>query len=89
MRAFLNAILAFIGSASLSDEEWDGVEVEEQEYSQEVYDELKAILEARENVSTQLQKLVYYFKAKGVDVENQDRTAQSQIFVGAKIECPR
>lgn len=85
MRDFLNAILAFIGSESLTDEEWALVEVEVQEYSQEVYDELKGVLESREAVSSQLDKLTAYFKARGLEASDTDHIPTSQIFVGSPL----
>lgn len=87
MRAFLNEILAFIESESLTDEEFDGLpEGLEEEYSKANYDALKAVLEGRESVSTQLKKLKSYFCAKGVELSETSRTATSQILVGVALD---
>lgn len=88
MRDFLDAILMFIGSESLTDEEFDGIDATDEEYTQETFDLLKAVLESRDSVSTQLDKLAYYFLAKGVAVTGSEPTAKSHIFVGASIQCP-
>lgn len=85
MRAFLNAILSFIGSESLTDVEFDALTVTVQEYSLANYEALKLVLEAREGVSGQLQRLKDYFTAKGVDITAGARAAASQIFVGASL----
>lgn len=88
MRTFLNAILAFIGSESLTDEEFDSLpEGLAQEYSKETYLALRGVIVGRESVSTQAPKLKAYFKARGVDLsEEQARIPSSQIFVGGALE---
>ncbi len=85
MRDFLDSILSFIGSESLTDGEFDGVEATIEDYTQEIFNELKAILEARENVSDQLAKLTHYFQAKGIEVMDTEKTPTSQIFIGAEL----
>ena len=87
MRDFLNAILAFIDSESLTDDEFEALpEGLAEEYSKAVYDALKAILQEREGVSGQLQKLNAYFTAKGVSLAGTAvRDPNSQIFVGARL----
>lgn len=85
MRDFLDAILAFVGSESLTDEEFDGIDLEEEEYTQETYDALKAVLESREGVSSQLTRLAHYFEAKGVDVDDSEATPASEIFFGDEL----
>jgi hypothetical protein len=85
VRVFLNAILAAINSESLTDDEWAEIDLTVEEYSQAVYDVLKAVLEAREAVSSQRERLTFYFLAKGVNVTNTAQTPTSQIFVGSPI----
>lgn len=90
MREFLNEILAFIDSESLTDEEFESLDEDLTEvYTKEVYEALKAILQAREGVSGQLKKLKAYFIAKGVDLVGQAaRTPASEIVVGVVLsEC--
>lgn len=88
MRAFLNAILSFIGSESLTDDEFDSLtEGLEEGYTKEVYDWLKVVLQSREGVSGQLKKLKAYFIAKGVDLTGTaSRAANSQIFIGSGLD---
>jgi hypothetical protein len=84
MRDWLNAIFSFIGTSSLTDEEYSGIDqtgLVVQTYNQQAYDQLAAILETREAVSTMRDRLVAFFKAKGLDVSAID-TAKSEIYLG-------
>lgn len=87
MRLFLNNILSFIGSESLTDAEFgttSGVTVEA--YNLQTYEALKAVLQNREGVSGQLKKLKNYFEAKGVDLTNTPaRIPASQILIGGPL----
>ncbi len=86
MRTFLNAILSFIGSESLTDEEFASLSTElTADYTLAVYTALKTVLTAREGVSAQLAKLKAYFQAKGVDTAGPAREAASQIFLGSPL----
>lgn len=86
MRDFLDAILAFIESESLTDEEFGTITLDEPEYTKEVYEALKAVLLSRESVSGQGKRLKLYFIAKGVDLNDSDtRPAASQIFIGSEL----
>lgn len=88
MRDFLDSILTFLSLASLSDEEWTATgftSSTSEVYDIDVFNALKAVLESRELVSTQLEKLKGYFIAKGVDVSDSAYTAKSKIFLGAEI----
>lgn len=88
MRDFLDAILAFIGAESLTDEEFAYSEIdalETQEYSVEVYSALVVVLDARELVSSMRDKLKYYFQARGTEVVA-PTAARSEIFLGAVID---
>ena len=86
-RDFLDGILDFIGAESLTDNEFNSFpsETEIQNYSQENYDFLANVLEDRDAVSTTQDRLVAYFKAKGVDVTAND-TAKSEIYLGSVLE---
>lgn len=87
MRAFLDAILAAIGAASLTTVEYDSVDwgiVEE--YSQDIYDGLKGILEARDNVSTHVKRLKGYFEAQGAEISDNPPTPHSNIYLGGDLD---
>lgn len=84
MRDFLDAILSFIGAASLTNDEFNSLDLSVQEYSVEVYEALHAILTAREQVSNLRDKLKYYFLAKGVNVTDAT-AATSKLFLGAVL----
>lgn len=87
MRDFLDLILDFIGSESLTDEEYaSSADLSlTAEYTEEVYDFLRGVLEARENVSEQVDRLSWYFQANGLDVGDDVPSAQSNILVGLVI----
>lgn len=86
MRVFLNNILAFIGSESLTDAEFGTINLTEQNYSLNTYNALKSVLEGREMVSNQLWKLKSYFRIKGAPVSGENAvTPVSNIFLGASL----
>lgn len=86
MRLFLNNILSFIGSESLTDSEFNSIGVSVEAYNRENYEALKSVLQGREGVSGQLKKLKNYFDAKGVDLSNTPaRLPASQILIGGAI----
>jgi hypothetical protein len=87
MRTFINGIFSFIGSESLTDEEFDALpEGLTQTYSRELYDAMRGILIGRESISTQGKKLKAYFGIKGLDVWNEvARPPASQILVGKAL----
>jgi hypothetical protein len=84
MRAYLNTILLFIGSTTLTDIEWDEITITDQSDDLGVYAVLQDILNARESVSGLLDRLSYYFLAKGVDVSTEVE-ATTEIFVGGDL----
>ena len=87
LRTFLNDVLSFIGSESLTDEEFDDLpEGLTETYDIDSYNALKTVIQAREGVSGQLNKLASYYTAKGVDLSGSPtRTPSSQIVVGVAL----
>ncbi len=88
LRDFLDDILSFIDSESLTDDEFEtiGEDVTE-DYTKAGYDALKAIIQERDGVSGQLAKLNAFYTAKGVDLTGKaTRDAVSQIFVGGVLD---
>ena len=81
MRSALNYILNFIGAASLTDEEFDGLTIESTEDDVATYEALNAVLVSRESVSSLTDKLTYYFLAKGAEIPTIDN-GKSNILVG-------
>ena len=84
IRDFLNAILAFIGAASLSDDEFNSLDLEVQTYSVEVYEGLLSVLDSREMVSNTRDRLRYYFLARGVEVQ-ESSAGMSNIWAGSVL----
>lgn len=84
MRDFLDAILNFIVTTSLTDAEFETVESTITIYDQSTYDDLARILIAREAVSVLKDRLVAYYKARGVDV-TPINSGSSNIFIGGAL----
>jgi hypothetical protein len=88
-REVCDVILDFIGSESLTDEEWSTIDdLTMSSTPQELYDALFSVLESRESVSTMTERLQSYFLAKGVDVTEAEETedTESKIFLGDDLE---
>lgn len=83
MRDFLDAILAFIVTSSLTDEEYatKPEDLTLQIYDQDSYDYLADVLTSRSAISTLHDRLTAYYTARGVDV-SEASTANSNIFIG-------
>lgn len=86
MRDFLNSILAFIGLESLTDDEFETLEIESYGYDNDTYLALSDILKSRESVSTAQDALRHYFLAKGAELETVS-VGRSNIFIGAALDC--
>lgn len=86
MRDFLNGILTFISAESLTDPEFETVQSTSTVYNQSTYDDLALILQSRESVSTYQDRLIAFYKAKGVDVTIAS-TAKSNILIGSVLSC--
>lgn len=84
MRDFVDAILAFIDSESLNDDEFDLITETSQTYTSALYTEVMLVLDSRESVSSTRDRLTAYFTARGVAV-TAPAAAQSQIFLGAGL----
>ena len=86
MRDFLNSILQFIGTTTLTDEEYEATgTLVGLDYTQEHYDALAGVLASRESVSNLQEKLVAYFAAKGTSVVAAS-TGKSNILIGLVLE---
>jgi hypothetical protein len=86
MREFLDGILIFIGSESLTDTEFNSIELTAADYNKETYEALKAVLENREDVSSQSKKLKMFFLSKGIDLyASLKPTPNSNIFIGTPL----
>lgn len=84
MRDFLDAILAFIGAESMTDDEYATITSTLPLYDQESYDDLSRILVSRESVSVYHDRLLGYYEARGVDIDPAE-TGKSNIFLGSTL----
>jgi hypothetical protein len=87
MREFLDGIFSHIGSSSLTDNEYETINTAlPADYTKEVYEALRTVLENRENVSGQTKKLKLFFLSKGIDLNGSAiATANSNIFIGTPL----
>lgn len=87
MREFLDAILAHIDSESLTDEEFDSLEITVPNYSTVTYLALKSVLDARESISNQSKRLKLYFISRGVSVSELPKAynPKSNILIGISL----
>lgn len=81
MRDFLNSILSFIGTTSMTDVEFATVQATLPLYDQATYDDLSRILVSRESVSVYQDRLLAYYTAKGVEI-TPAKTGKSNIYLG-------
>lgn len=84
MRDILNGILSFIASASLSDDEFDALTIESAPITQATYDALDAVLASRDAVSSDRDRLKYYFLSKGVSLTVAVQ-GSSNVFIGSEL----
>lgn len=84
MRDWFNRVFIFIGTTTLTDLEWASVNalgVTTDVYNQAAYDQMAAILLAREAVSTMQSRLVGVFQAKGAEI-TAIAQAKTNIYIG-------
>lgn len=84
MREFLDAILAFIVTESLTDEEFATCTATMPIYDQTSYDDLARVLVSRESVSTYQERLLSFYEAKGVDIDPAE-TGKTDILLGCTL----
>lgn len=83
MRDFVNDILATIGSTSLTDAEFATITETSQTYSPALYAQVMAVLTSRESVSSERERLTFYFKSRGASVDAP--VARSNILIGLDL----
>lgn len=69
----MDEILAEIDSESLTDLEFDSLDIDEEEYSQEVFDALKGVRIKRCRQFSTTEKLAAYFSSAGAQTGNDQR----------------
>lgn len=86
MRTFLNGILSFISESNLTDEEFAALPGGlTEDYTTAVYDALVDVLNGRSASIETLDKLRYYFLARGTSVSS-GYVAASEILIGTVLE---
>lgn len=84
-RYFVNDILRFIDAETLTDVEFGTIESTNKEYTQQLYNELFAILQSRGDLSDQEARLGMYFKSKGISI-SEATESYTNILVGGSVE---
>lgn len=69
----------------MTDDEFELITADTQDYTQELYSEVIAVLDSREAVSATRDRVKFYFQAKGVSVEAAAAAASSNIFFGDEL----
>ncbi len=85
MREFIDAILTSIGAASMNDEEFELITITEATLTKELYTEILLVLDSREAVSSDRDRLAYYFKARGIDIATVAPARKSEILIGIPL----
>lgn len=78
----MNAVLAFIQTTSLTDDEFESTGLELAGWDQSTYAALSLVLDSREAVSSLQDRLKYTFQAKGVEVTTVVASGKSNIYLG-------
>lgn len=85
MRDWINTVLSFIGTTSLTDDEFESLPIEAAMYDQDTYDAIVGVLQSRESVSNLLDRLTAYWQARGIEF-TPATNGRSNILVGAVLE---
>ncbi len=84
-REKLNTVMAFIGDTSLTDDEYDALTITVFALDNVTYQAMLAVLDVRESVSSIKARLAFYFKAKGVSIDESADLGKSNIFLGSDL----
>lgn len=86
MRDYLDSILELIGEESLTDEEFESIDLEDTSDQMAVYNSLLSVLESRGSSEVSVFRLQCYFLAAGVQVVPVNQMPKSNIFLGSPLE---
>lgn len=84
VRDTLDGILQFIGAESLTDVEYGSLDQNHLSSDLEKYNALLGVLDSRESVSSEPERLRYYYLARGVPVPV-PQTGKSNILLGGAL----
>jgi hypothetical protein len=86
LRGTVNQILRFTGEPSVTDEEFEDLDITLESTTDELYAALVILLESRDAVSTSVIRLEAYFKAKGITLTIDPPVTSSRIIMGSVLE---
>lgn len=86
MRDFVNFILNFIGTSSLTTEEFEALDIDAYGNNLETFEAIKMLLIERDEATETTDRLKYYFLGRDVDVgEPVVDVPKSNIFIGSAL----
>lgn len=85
IRSFIDSILLVIGAASMNDDEYAMITTGELAYTKELYTEILLVLDSRETVSSDRDRLGFYFKARGIAIDPAPPASKSLIYIGGSL----
>lgn len=74
-----------ISVSTLTDEEFESLEIDSLVFDSDTYAALLAVLDARESVSNDRDRLRYYFLARSADLVEAASVAKTEIFIGGAL----
>lgn len=83
LRTLSNQVLQFVGSTSMTDDEFTFTDLNPS-YTVELYGALLGVLDGREAVSNTRDRLRYFFLARGIEV-GELTPKPSNIFLGSVL----
>ncbi len=89
LRDLLDKILNFVGETSLTDVEYDDIGITEESTVTETYLALLAVLNTRGAISATVDRLAYYFRAKGFEVSQpapEPEEPESKVLIGDELD---
>lgn len=90
LRTNMNKALTFIGLTTLTDEEFDAADLDEDASDLDQFNALKHVLSERGAQSNSYRRLTSYFKAKGLQFSTSETDekppAKSNVYLGSPLE---
>ncbi len=85
LRDFIDAILAFIGASSLTDDEYTSINqtgLSISLYNKALYTAMSTVLIGREAVSSTQDRLRYFFLSKGISDIGEVSKGKTNVYIG-------
>jgi hypothetical protein len=88
IRVTLNKALTFIGQATLTDEEFTTLDLDDDASDLDQYNGLKSVINERGGTPAVFRRLASYYKAKGLTFSDDDEAppAKTNVYMGSALE---